>query len=482
MRVAIEATGFDAPSLTILSPSREWLTTGGHETLGSVRRFVVRGRDHAAAPAAHQLPDPGVSQPVPHREVGRDARRVLAGAGDPRCRGRLPAEEFEGLGVPFGERARRLDETLQAMKAAWADELPGNIVRPRCVQQPHPPIWAGGNSSAAMRRAITHGDGWSPFPRRPRTAAAVDTASTTDTASWPTRSYRLPRAGRGGRSHGAARRVLHAVLASGAQGHRRSRGVRGGGAGSRPHRSHLARVSPTRAEHRRVLRHGRRVRRAIAPWPTVTTSRISNRERQDLHPRADRHHRAQPVARHAPHDRELGPDRARRTRHALFRRVGHRRSTGRWPEVVNLWELDGWDGLVANFAHELASPSMQDPALAQWWAAAAELRRGGFDRIVVPEPWSPTIEELTDAELRGVVYARDRARLRSGPCASSLYTLARRRPATLEPLGSAVGAVSRRDDQNDSEAIVIWALPSWEAWGQYEWRGGPAPAAWRAGW
>ena len=44
-------------------------------------------------------------------------------------------------------------------------------------------------------------------------------------------------------------------------------------------------------------------------------------------------------------------------------------STGRWPEVVNMWELDGWDGLAANFAHELASPTLQDPALAEWWAA-----------------------------------------------------------------------------------------------------------------
>ena len=47
-------------------------------------------------------------------------------------------------------------------------------------------------------------------------------------------------------------------------------------------------------------------------------------------------------------------------------------STGRWPEVVNMWELDGWDGLAANFEHELSHPSMQDPSLAEWWAAAAE--------------------------------------------------------------------------------------------------------------
>jgi len=90
--------------------------------------------------------------------------------------------EFEGLGVPFSERARRLDETLRAMKGAWSDELADHVVRPLCLQQPHPPIWAGGNSAAAMRRALAHGNGWSPFPARPRTAAAVDTASISDIA------------------------------------------------------------------------------------------------------------------------------------------------------------------------------------------------------------------------------------------------------------------------------------------------------------
>ncbi len=88
--------------------------------------------------------------------------------------------EFEALGVPFAERAERLDESLRAMKSAWADAIPDNVVRPRAVQQPHPPIWAGGNSAAAMRRAIAHGDGWSPFPATPRTAAAVNTASMSD--------------------------------------------------------------------------------------------------------------------------------------------------------------------------------------------------------------------------------------------------------------------------------------------------------------
>ena len=89
-------------------------------------------------------------------------------------------------------------------------------------------------------------------------------------------------------------------------------------------------------------------------------------------------------------------------------------STGAWPQVVNLWELDGWNGLAANFEHELVGGGAQDPSLAEWWSVAAELRRGGFDRIVVPEPWSPTIDELTAAGVQGAVYAHELVRVPVG--------------------------------------------------------------------
>ena len=45
-------------------------------------------------------------------------------------------------------------------------------------------------------------------------------------------------------------------------------------------------------------------------------------------------------------------------------------STGAWPQVVNLWELNGWKGLAANFEHELVGSGAQDPSLAEWWAVA----------------------------------------------------------------------------------------------------------------
>lgn len=80
--------------------------------------------------------------------------------------------EFEVLRVPFHERGRMTDEYLAAMIELWTSDDPkfdGDYVHfdaiafePRPVQKPYPPIWVGGNSRAAMRRAARH-DGWFPW-------------------------------------------------------------------------------------------------------------------------------------------------------------------------------------------------------------------------------------------------------------------------------------------------------------------------------
>ena len=54
----------------------------------------------------------------------------------------------------------------------------------------------------------------------------------------------------------------------------------------------------------------------------------------------------------------------------------------RGPRSSTCGSSKGWDGLAANFAHELRAPALQDPSLAEWWAvAAASCGAGGFDRI-----------------------------------------------------------------------------------------------------
>jgi hypothetical protein len=156
-------------------------------------------------------------------------------------------------------------------------------------------------------------------------------------------------------------------------------------------------------------------------------------------------------------------------------------STGRWPEVVNMWELDGWDGLVGNFSHELSHGSLQDPTLAAWWAIAASLRRGGVDRIVVPEPWTRSVTELVADGVRGEVYAHELVTVapgRAGEFLSALHDIGL--PAVqacgLEPVGAYRVAMV-----NDSECIVLWAIPDWATWAEFEqqWHDGGRLAAWR---
>jgi len=83
------------------------------------------------------------------------------------------AEEFALLGVPFGERGRMADEYLGAMIALWTQDNPefeGRYVsfrdvvfEPKPHRKPHVPVWIGGDSDAALRRAARFASGWWPF-------------------------------------------------------------------------------------------------------------------------------------------------------------------------------------------------------------------------------------------------------------------------------------------------------------------------------
>ncbi len=81
--------------------------------------------------------------------------------------------ELQTLNVPFNQRGARADEYLEAMIALWTEDEPnfqGKFVsfahvlfEPKPVQKPYPPLWIGGNTKAAMRRAVRFGTGWRPW-------------------------------------------------------------------------------------------------------------------------------------------------------------------------------------------------------------------------------------------------------------------------------------------------------------------------------
>jgi hypothetical protein len=143
-------------------------------------------------------------------------------------------------------------------------------------------------------------------------------------------------------------------------------------------------------------------------------------------------------------------------------------STGNWPEVVNLWELDGWDGLVANFAHETVGSGAQDPSLVEWWSVAASLRRGGVDRIVVPEPWTRPIDQLLAEGVKGEVYAHELITVMPGQAPALLQALHDVGLEAVESLGVELIGAFRVAMVNDAEVILIWAIPTWARWAELE--------------
>ncbi len=99
--------------------------------------------------------------------------RVILGAGVGWLR-----EEFEALhSPPFGERGRVTDEYLRLMKECWTREpvewsgthyrMARVSVLPKPLQKGGIPIWTGGHTDAALRRAGELADGWHPIGHRP---------------------------------------------------------------------------------------------------------------------------------------------------------------------------------------------------------------------------------------------------------------------------------------------------------------------------
>ncbi len=193
MTRAIEAAGFDACFVTEHPiPTDRWLRTGGHHALDP---YVALSFAAAATTRLRVQTNIAVlayrnpfltAKAVASLDVLSGGRVILGVAA-----GYLEGE-FEALGVPFDERNELTDEALSILRRAWSEDglalearhfrASGNTMRPRPRQRPHPPLWIGGNSRRAIRRAVDHGDGWIPFPtvgiasERIRTAAIESVA------------------------------------------------------------------------------------------------------------------------------------------------------------------------------------------------------------------------------------------------------------------------------------------------------------------
>ncbi len=171
---AAEAAGFDAIGFTDHpAPTEKWLRHGGHDALDP---FVALAFCAAVTERIRLMPNIVVlpyrnpfllAKSIASLDVLSEGRFILATAA-----GYLRAE-YEALGVDFEERNELFDEAIQALKGIWSTDSfdfdgrhfrgRGLTANPKPRQEPHPPIWIGGNSRRARRRVARYAQGWTPF-------------------------------------------------------------------------------------------------------------------------------------------------------------------------------------------------------------------------------------------------------------------------------------------------------------------------------
>jgi probable F420-dependent oxidoreductase len=185
---ALETAGVDAVAFTDHpAPSKKWLDGGGHATIDP---FVGLAFCAGVTTTLRLMTALTV---VPYRNpllltksmtavdiVSSGRATFVLGTGYLRS-------EFLALGVDFDERNTLFDEAIEVAKGLWStDEFSyegkhftalGQTLWPPQIQQPHPPLWLGGNAKIVRERVAQWGDGWAPMlgggvlARTTRTAA-----------------------------------------------------------------------------------------------------------------------------------------------------------------------------------------------------------------------------------------------------------------------------------------------------------------------
>jgi probable F420-dependent oxidoreductase len=160
----IEALGYDSlwvgDHISFHTPMLDSLTL--------LSMFAARTKQITVGTAVYLLPlrHPTVVAKITASLDYLSSGRLIFGVG---VGGENP-KEFEACGIPVHERGRRTDEGIEIVQKLWTEsnvtykgryfQLTDVTLEPKPAQKPHPPIWVGGRSDAALRRAARVGAGW----------------------------------------------------------------------------------------------------------------------------------------------------------------------------------------------------------------------------------------------------------------------------------------------------------------------------------
>jgi probable F420-dependent oxidoreductase len=180
--VAAEQAGFDALAMTDHPfPPDSWLASGGHHAFDPFAALAFVAAKTSRIQLLTNLIVAAYRHPYLTAKAAASvdvlsAGRLILGMGA----GYL-VPEFDALGAEYRARGAIFDSALTAIRAAWTGQsvstegrfaAAGHTALPRPIRPGGPPIWIGGNSMAARRRAARDANGWMPF-QQPLEQAAV---------------------------------------------------------------------------------------------------------------------------------------------------------------------------------------------------------------------------------------------------------------------------------------------------------------------
>jgi hypothetical protein len=130
--------------------------------------------------------------------------------------------------------------------------------------------------------------------------------------------------------------------------------------------------------------------------------------------------------------------------------------TGRWPQVINVWEIPGgWDGWYGK-VDRLGMKRMTNRHLEQWWSVAFGYRTGGFDRLLGAAPGCPNMASLANDAVTGSLFVHELTEVRPGAALDYLAAVRSERAPLLAEYGHTLVGLWEVLF-NDYEVCTVWA-------------------------
>lgn len=168
----VEDAGFDGFSVSEHPyPDKKWLVNGGHHAFDPFVALSIAGAATRKLRLITYVMVAGYRSPYLGAKSAASLDLMTGGRLTLGLAAGYLKSEFEALGADFARRGALLDESIAAMRATWAGAehdgpefgVAGHISLPAPSRAGGPPIWIGGNSAAARRRAVELADGWLPM-------------------------------------------------------------------------------------------------------------------------------------------------------------------------------------------------------------------------------------------------------------------------------------------------------------------------------